>query len=590
MWGGIAASAVLHLLAVWLGNAWWTESRQSEAFRARLALKPRFEPERLGAVRPEALPAPEMAYLLPEVVPPRADAADAGTAEPAPLVVDATAAPTTAAIARPPAMRADTVTVTSQRLPSPADYGWEILADGETAMDLLRMPDLADADAYRAAIVVDATGRRETRGFINFTRLNLYGAGAGRRGELDAVARYLRDYTGLYAQVRPEQHHHFLSETLLKDPVHFLIQGGGMPASQDEVLVNFSDAEKALLARYLTGGGFLFVEADGESTDGYRYLAQVVAVLREVIGEQGRLLPIPVTHPLYHSYFDFDSGFPGEYHKEKIPDYASWGGNTWYYPGSDRPGRTPPAAVGDSRFLRRLAGVQAPEVEQLPLVGLYGAEIDGRLVAVISDLNLHRHWPGNPDADQEEESTSGPFLTASVNIITYALQRPDGLAVRRAPPAWKRQRPDEPSPRSDPVAATGAGDWIDAEMLQTLDASLAIVRSPFGAAIPAAGLRLRLDDQPAIDSTAAAANGLLLHNLSAGAHSLELGYEGRTRSLEVVLEGGKVSTVTFALNRVVVFSRLTMKQQRERVAVDEWLASFADLAIEERFLDRLWTP
>ena len=583
MWAGIAASAVLHLAVVWFADTWWTDSRQTDAFHSRLALRPRFEPERLGARQPQAPPAPKMEYVLSEVVPPRADAVDGDVAEPAPLELAAAPAPATHLIAPPPAMRADSAAIAPEQMPSSADYGWVPLEGGETALDLLRMPDLADADAYRAAIVGGGNGRRDTRGFINFTRLNLYGAGAGRRGELDAVARFLRDQTGLYAQVRPAQHQHFLSEALLKDPIHFLIQGGGMPSSRDETMVSLSDAEKALLERYLIEGGFLFVEADGGSFNGSRYLTQVVGVLRDVIGDRGRLLPVPVTHPLYHSYFDFDSGFPGEYHKESTLDYASLPGDAWYYPGSDRPDRAPPPEADR-------AGLEEPQAEQLPAVGLYGAEIDGRLVVLISDLNLHGHWVGAPEADQEEDATAAPFLQASVNIVAYALHRPDGLAVWREPPAWQRMRPRTPDTGDDSPTGTETDAWFDAEMLETLDASLAVVRAPLGAAIQREGLRLRLDDRPAIDSTAASANGLLLHNLSAGAHSLELAYAGSKRSLEVVLEGGKVSTVTFALNRVMVFSRLTMKQQRERVAVDRWLDSFADLAIEERFLDRSWTP
>ena len=48
-----------------------------------------------------------------------------------------------------------------------------------------------------------------------------------------AAARYLRDYTGIFAQVRGVQHRHFVSEQLLKDPIHFLFESGGMPIWQD---------------------------------------------------------------------------------------------------------------------------------------------------------------------------------------------------------------------------------------------------------------------------------------------------------------------------------------------------------------------
>ena len=50
------------------------------------------------------------------------------------------------------------------------------------------------------------------------------------------------------------------------------------------------------------------------------------------------------------------------------------------------------------------------------------------------------------------------------------------------------------------------------------------------------------------------------------------------------LEGGKVSTVTFGLSRLAMFSSLRIKQQEEVVAVEHWLHSFDDLIIEELFL------
>jgi len=486
-------------------------------------------------------------------------------------------------------MRADTLAIASQRMMSPGTYGPGGLAAGETAMDLLRMQDLAAADGYRAAVIIGSLGRRDTRGFINFTRLNLYGTGAGRVGELDGLARYLRDYTGIFAQVRGVQHRHFVSEQLLKDPIHFLFEGGGMPISQDAILVNFNQSEKTLLGRYLRAGGFLFIESNPESPAGYRFLTQALAVLHEVLGPQARLSPVPTTHPVYHSYHDFDAGFPGEYHKEGTADFASLRGTSWYYPGTFRPARPVPAATVDVRVLRRRDGTLASQAQAPPPpVGLYGAELDGRLVALVSDLGLHNNWVGGVDSEEEQAATTAPFLKAAVNIVTFALQRPDGPVVRRSPPSWMESRPEQRTPSPGDELA-GAAAWMDLEMVETLDASLAVVLSPLGSSM-SNGLRLRLDDSNAIDSTSEATNGLLLHNLSAGTHSLQLWYEGKRHDLEVSLEGGKVSTVTFAMNRIIMFSRLTMKQQQELVAPEQWLTSFADLTIEERFLDESWMP
>lgn len=586
---GIAASALLHFLVIWFADIWWSDTRQSEAFRNRLALRPRFEPRRLTASRPESLPTPQTAYVTSEAIPPQPG--DVNT-EPPPLPssLDLARSLATALAAPAPGMRADTAATGRQRMLSPAEYESGGLSEGETAMDLLRMQDLAAADGYRAAVVAGGSGRRDIRGFINFTRLNLYGSGAGRTGELDGVARHLRDYTGLFAQVRGAQHRHFLAEELLKDPIHFLLQGGGMPIWQDAVLVNFSEAEKSMLGRYLREGGFLFIESASNSPHQYRYLTQMLALLHEVLGVEARLLPIPTTHPIYHSFYDFDSGFPGEYHKEDIPDAASVG-DSWYYPGITKPGRLA-QQTADVQVLRRRLGPGVPQEQEpvLPSVGLYAAELGGRTVAVISDLGLHGHWVTQGGADFEgTEADTGPFLMAGVNVVAYALQRLEAPVVRRSQPTWVASRPEQQVTSAGGGDLEGTPERMDAELLTSLDASLAVVLSPLGASI-SNGLRLRFDDGNAIDSTTEATNGLLLHNLRAGTHSLELWYQGKRGDLEVMLEGGKVSTVTFALNRLMMFSRLTMRQRQELVALEQWSSSFADLLIEERFLDEAWVP
>ena len=87
---------------------------------------------------------------------------------------------------------------------------------------------------------------------MNFTQLRVYGAGSGR-GALDALSRYLRDHTHLLARVRDETYEYFLSEQLLKDPVHFFFEDT-LSAYDPNVLTKFSPEEKALLGRYLREG------------------------------------------------------------------------------------------------------------------------------------------------------------------------------------------------------------------------------------------------------------------------------------------------------------------------------------------------
>ena len=80
-------------------------------------------------------------------------------------------------------------------------------------------------------------------------------------------------------------------------------------------------------------------------------------------------------------------------------------------------------------------------------------------------------------------------------------------------------------------------------------------------------------------------HGLLLHNLPSGKHWLELYYGGKSKHLEIDLQGGEVLTLTFALNRLAFFTQLRLSQMQEKVKVEEWLESFSDLQIEEIYLN-----
>ena len=105
-----------------------------------------------------------------------------------------------------------------------------------------------------------------------------------------------------------------MSEQLLKDPIHFLFEDT-LSAYDPNLLTKFSAEEKALLGRYLREGGFLFI--DGTNL----YLREMKDQLREILGSEARLAPIPTSHPIYHSFYEFGGGFPGE---NRSPSRYAW--------------------------------------------------------------------------------------------------------------------------------------------------------------------------------------------------------------------------------------------------------------------------
>ena len=219
----LLASLLLHLTALYLGDHLRRDELDAEAFRVRLArIPPQFKPPRpipLPRLDVEALKV-EMEYLRADQ--PAVDVRDPNLeSETTPPEIEAPMAPLAL---REIAVGAkeDAPILEREKMISPSSLG---LADsmGMASMDLLRIEDMARANKDHAAIIPSRATRRDLSGYVNFTQLRVYGAGSGR-GALDALSRYVRDHTHLLAQVRDETYQYFLSEQLLKDPIHFLFE------------------------------------------------------------------------------------------------------------------------------------------------------------------------------------------------------------------------------------------------------------------------------------------------------------------------------------------------------------------------------
>ena len=415
----LLASALFHLVGVASLNELEKRS-EGQVVRLQAELPPRFEPERLSVSRPRDVPRTQMEQL--HMAAHEALKIEDGFAEvemvPPPMLPGLRLQETFEK--RVYAGKEQGLAHAVAVLRALAEMALEdTLAMG--VLDLLRIRDLADADRERAMVIADPDDPRKTVGYINFTFLRVYGAGtfssftgglnldfdeATPTGQADAIsdlARYMRDYTGILARVREvDTPSLFLNRQLLKDPIHFLFQGGGIYAYDRNRLARFYPEERKLLGEYLRGGGFLFIEG------GNRYLREMVDELQLILGGDGRLVELPSEHPIYHAYYDHGGGFPGEY-KRRLLDVS---GPAWYYP---------------ARF---------PDDGWYP-EGLWGVEVNGVLVAVLSDLQLLSFWSTDTLAEQDEPLNAKlPALQAATNIVVYALTREGGLTARRERPLW----------------------------------------------------------------------------------------------------------------------------------------------------------
>ena len=210
------------------------------------------------------------------------------------------------------------------------------------------------------------------------------------------------------------------------------------------------------------------------------------------------------------------------------------------------------------------------QAEQPPPLGIWGVELDGQLVAVLSDMGLMNVGASIFNVEDSGEEPVLFALRASTNIIAYALTRDGGRTPQLPPAAWMNRRPvvgvESPSDSPESVAER---DEIDEEAFMDLDASLALVQAPLGEQVDR-DLQLRIDGRYTLELLKTGYNGVLLHNLPPGDHWIELSYGGEVQQLDFSLRGGKVLTLNFALNRFAFMSQLRLEQQDEQVGLARW--------------------
>ena len=143
-------------------------------------------------------------------------------------------------------------------------------------------------------------------------------------------------------------------------------------------IFDVTDLEAENLNHYLHNGGFIFLEAFGTIFDDAppKGSPPLKKMLKDVLGSNGTLQPLPKDHMIYHSYFDFDDG----------PPYPR---DNQYF-----------AAVG-----------QSPSI-------LERITIDGRLAVLYSEKGYGRSWENDA------------YQRIGVNTLILALIQNGGLARR----------------------------------------------------------------------------------------------------------------------------------------------------------------
>jgi len=403
---GLTGSALLHVGGLGLlGALWSSPDTSSTTVHLQPQVGPKLAVERLSGQIPVLPPAELLEQLPAPPDPPEAPEHIVDVAKHTAVIPDSLKPELRPLIEEepPPLPPVNPLDFPQEARSIPDDLQRAAASDSDQ-FDLLRLRDMARADRERSVAIPDEDAPGDLYGYVNFTPLALSGAGSAGP-QLFNLAHFMREFTSIRAKVRPHSpHRRFTDRALLEDPIHFLLQGLPRPHPPSNSvaaahrhpfrpgsLTHFSPTELRLLGDYLRTGGLLYIEG------GPPYLGEMFAHLRRALDDSVHIVRLPPSHLVYHAYYHFESGFPGE-HKE-----------------ADSP--------SDPRGY--------------PL-GLWGVEVDGEIAAIFSDLPLlgSLHLPAN--YFKEAVARSRPPLNALANIVVYGMIRSKGMTARQPLPLWTR--------------------------------------------------------------------------------------------------------------------------------------------------------
>ena len=193
----------------------------------------------------------------------------------------------------------------------------ESTAQVDMNLDLLAIKDM-DTGQYQAMVIQDPDDRRKISGYIHLAQAftqnrTVAGSGGHESGNsaqlrsqitsyenLDFLIKALDEYTGIEAD--------YLGPIPLDDPRINQVPWLLLPSWFGEVHSS-SEREIESFGSYLVNGGFaLTTSGPNEKLKGPKFerLRQALATQGLYEGQDWRFIYLKPSHPLYHSYFDFD--------------------------------------------------------------------------------------------------------------------------------------------------------------------------------------------------------------------------------------------------------------------------------------------
>ncbi len=248
--------------------------------------------------------------------------------------------------------------------------------------EMISLDDL-DTGQFKAMVIQDPNDKQSIKGFIYIATL----WGAQLEPSYKRAVIHLSDAVNRYTSIRSKVDKHLFADSrkLFETPFVFLCVDGQF---------ELTDIEANNLGEYLRKGGFLVLDNGTPENEFGAAEASLRQMLRDALGNDAKLLPIPNSHPLYHCFFDFDDG-PPQGSEVDFSNVASEG--------------------FEARYNRTTLSKQVFYLE--------GIWLEDRLVAIYSNKGYAKKWAAN--------SNNEPQLKMGVNMVVLALTQEGSIAQQK---------------------------------------------------------------------------------------------------------------------------------------------------------------
>ncbi len=261
--------------------------------------------------------------------------------------------------------------------------------------DMLFMAEQSLSQSYekKIGVFINPRNKQKIVGYVKIA--DVWGEQLRPPSDLRRGIINLKEVMNKYTKIETELDDHLLlsSPKLLRMPFVYV-------TTKEQF--QLTETEKANIKKYFDMGGFMVVEnAEPEKGDFSKGGASLKQMLRDTI-PNARFAPIPHSHKLYHSFFDFDDGPPLGVEVEAFENTAL-------------------KKVNLQRIADGLLPFPEVSLEQKKILFLEGVWHKGRLAAVYSDKGYIIRW---------SQSFDNPQLRMGINMIVFALIQDGGIAEK----------------------------------------------------------------------------------------------------------------------------------------------------------------